>query len=95
MTDTKLTKRLRELQRATDQALKDAYERHLSGKLHCTVNWMDLYCEDAAWVISLEGGEHWRVDIQEADPDNVVLRHFIRQWLDAAGFGDVVVHTEW
>lgn len=95
MTNTKLTKRLQELRTATGKAITDAYQRSLQGKLSATVNWADLHCVDAAYVISLAEGEYYRVDIEEAAPDNEALKIFIERWLDAAGFGLVVVHTEW
>lgn len=95
MTNDELTKRLHELRTATGAALADAHKSSLRGALAATVNWADLHCVDASFVVSLAEGKYYRVDIEEAAPDNEAFKIFIERWLDAAGFGLVVVYTEW
>lgn len=94
MTHGERTERLRKLQHETNQALSMAYEKHRR-TMDGAINWSHLHCVDAAWVVSLADGEHYQVTIEEASPTSDELRHYVHQWLEAAGFGDVVVLTEW
>ncbi len=59
------------------------------------INWGDLKCFDARFVVNMDGNECYEVWIDEASPDCSTLRSFVEDWLLERGHSNVVVMTEW
>jgi hypothetical protein len=84
---------LQALKTATDEICREAYEKR--GEIQDAVNWADLRCWSAEFSIDDEGDESYRVVIEEASPDCRKFREFVSTRLEARGFKDVEVETEW
>jgi hypothetical protein len=65
------------------------------GSRHDAVNWADLDCVGAEHYTGDDGGEGFRVWIEEADPGAWRLREFVANYLAARGFAGVDIMTEW
>jgi hypothetical protein len=73
----------------------EAAREHKSVIFH-PVNWADLRCVDVEVRSSLITGDViFAVTISEASPDAVDLQAFVGEWLDARGWRNVLVETEW
>jgi len=59
------------------------------------VNWADLSCTEAGFVVTDTGNEYYYVEIEEADPSAHNLRVFISNHLKERGFDTIEVRTEW
>ena len=59
------------------------------------VNWGDLSCRQAAWVVTDDGSAYAEVLIEEASPDATEFRETIRCELARRGYPGVQVVTEW
>ena len=88
-----LIARLVRLKDATDLAIADARRRKM--QFDDAVNWGDLGCIAAEYVLDSEGTESFRVVIAEAAPDAGEFRRFIEEALGQSGFPAVDVATEW
>ncbi len=83
---------LRELRDATTLACDAACDAF--PKIAGAINWGDLFCFEAAFIVDDEGFSGYRVTIQEADPDNEDFQEWIQAYLKERGY-DVTVVTEW
>jgi len=86
--------RLKHLREAAESACKLANE-HRAELPNSRVNWGDLHCYDAEHRLDADGYEYDCVMLEDASPDNPVIRQFIRDALDKAGFPLVEVETKW
>jgi hypothetical protein len=59
------------------------------------VNWADLSCRQASWVVTDDGAEYAEVLIEEASPEAVEFRETIRYELARRGYPRVQVITGW
>lgn len=59
------------------------------------INWADLSCVEASYVLTDDGSTHLEVLIEEADPSAIELRESVTAELSKAGWPGVVVVTEW
>lgn len=60
-----------------------------------SINWADLHCVEAKWVIDQDGEERAEVLIEEVSPYEVVLGDRVRENLKDRGYGFVDIHLEW
>ncbi len=87
---------LNELQRCTGRAIevalaqKNALQRHRE-----SINWADLRCVHAEFVVEQNGSTFYRVWIEEASPGCPEFHQFICTELQKAGFFNVEVRTDW
>ena len=89
MADYDLTK----LHEAGERAARAAYKA--TPRVDGAINWGDLHCVAALRVEYHWGEIEYRVEIEEAAPDNAALQGFIHARLEEDGFPDVAVYTEW
>ena len=82
---------LKELKAATDAAIGAIKISPCNGP----VNWADLRCVEARWVVTDEGESYYEVLIEEAGPDAIALQRLVQTDLYLAGWKDVRVVTEW
>lgn len=80
------------LRRATDNAIGVVESRE---RIPGPVNWADISCSQAAWVITDENLPYAEVRIEEAAPENPEFQEAVRAELRKAGWPDVRVVTEW
>lgn len=59
------------------------------------VNWGDLSCRQAAWVVTDDDEAYAEVLIEEAAPDASELQEAVARELAVLGWPDVRVVTEW
>lgn len=87
------TSQLESLKQATDDAIRAAHRkrREISG----AINWADLHCLQAAWVVTDDEYDYAEVTIEEASPECSEFHAFIHKYLAAHGWPDVSVVTEW
>lgn len=88
---TAINKRCRELRAAANAALQRIKEEPCDG----AINWADLRCVEAAFVVSDDGRKYYRVCIEEADPSAVALQQAVTKELVALGWANIEVRTEW
>lgn len=84
---------LKQLREAGDRALSAA-QQHKS-EIDGAINWRDLHCVAALRVEDDLGRIHYRIEIEEAADDNLLLQRYVADYLKRAGFADVAVYTEW
>lgn len=61
---------------------------------HCGgVNWSNLKVTDVVFCKNEDGREWYRVDIEEANSDDLAV--FVSDYLYTAGYPKVEVNTEW
>lgn len=82
--------KLPDLDRLTDNACDAA-----NPTVRDAVNWGDLGCVESSLVIPLDGEPHFQVLVEEASPDAAEFQEFVRKYLEARGFPNVTVLTEW
>ena len=83
---------LKRLRAATDDAI-GAIE---SGERpNGPVNWADLSCVQAAWVVTDEGESYAEVQIEEAHPECSDFQKAVAAELEKLGWPGVRVVTEW
>ena len=59
------------------------------------VNWADLRCVQAAWVVTDEGESYAEVTIEEAAPECPQFQAAVARELEKLGWPGVRVVTEW
>lgn len=59
------------------------------------VNWGDLHCRQASWVITDDGSEYPEVLIEEASPDATEFQSAVTAKLERSGWPGVNVVTAW
>lgn len=84
---------LKALREAADKACEEAFTKRK--EFHEAINWGDLGCISARYIVDDEGNEFYQVIIDEAAPECSKFHGFICEWLCIAGFPDVEVLTEW
>jgi hypothetical protein len=92
-TRTIILKQLQILRDASNDAISEAFEKRqeISG----AINWGDLCCVAAEFIVDQEGNQRVQVRIEEAAPDYGEFHEFIAKRLEENGFGNVTVLTEW
>ena len=88
-----MSTRLRALRRTAEMACEYAVRKRKT--IDGPINWGDLRPVSVEHYESDDGGEGFRVNIEEAAPDAYELRRFIEAYLAKRGFPDVEVKTEW
>jgi hypothetical protein len=59
------------------------------------VNWADLHCMEAAWVVTDDEQQFAQVTIEEASPEAADFQRLVKEELEMMGWPSVVVVTEW
>lgn len=85
---------LKELFAAADKACEIAYENR-NRMPDSSVNWGDYHCASAERIEDQDGCISYRVQIEEASPDNYEVQKYMGERLAEMGFPDVEVVTEW
>ena len=85
------------LQSLVNDILEKAFiERHTNKLVHDAINWGDLGCTDVEDRRSLLRESNLiTVVIEEASPDATHLHKYVSEALEAKGYTDVFVCTEW
>lgn len=91
---TELKYNLTKLREAANEACHAAL-LHKARFENEAVNWADFNCYAAIFSVTDEGLEYFSVKFEEASPNTYKLHQFIREYLSAKGFKDIVVETEW
>lgn len=86
---------LKRLRQTTEMILRDAYLHRDDILSRGAVNWADLHCVAALRVVDDEDRTSYRVEIEEVAPDASDLQRFVHQKLEAEGFFNIEVYTEW
>jgi len=84
---------LKLLRAAGERAIASAHQN--AAKIAGAINWGDLHCVAALRVEDDQGEIHYRVEIEEAAPDNDKLSRHVSEYLTGCGFPGVEVYTEW
>lgn len=84
---------LERLKEVTNEILALAQEK--KEEIDGAINWADLRCQTAAYVMNDAGEEWFEVIISEADPIQVKLREFVKKELEARGFYITFPVFEW
>ncbi len=87
------TETLLKLRGATNDVLALLHRRR--NQFKGPVNWADLSCLQAAWVVTDDGESYAEVTIEEASPESTDFQEAIRAALERRGWPDVRVVTEW
>jgi len=82
---------LTRLRTKVNDILADAEEILLRG----AINWGNLRCIAASYVVDDRGDEGYEVLIEEASPDNPELADFISYQLDGTEFSPLEIRFEW
>jgi len=82
---------LKSLCEAVDEVCKQADPKRFDG----AINWGDLGCVSAMWVMDDSGIEYASVLIEEASDSNYDFQLYVMENLVLRGFPDVEVRTEW
>jgi hypothetical protein len=85
--------KLRELKLATDDAIR--FVKSGEGNHPVAVNWANLRCVQAAWVVTDAGDSYAQVTIEEASPEAYRFQNEVAFELTKHGWPDVHVVTEW
>lgn len=88
-----LAKYLNTLREVADAACDEAFAQR--NTLKGAINWGDLGCVSAEYYVDADGGEGYRITIEEADPWNTELHEFIQTKITEAGYADIEIYTEW
>ena len=88
-----IQEQLRKLRDATDAAIGVIETREDRPKE--AINWADLGCVQAAWVITEQGESYAEVLIEEAAPDCSAFQAEVAAELNRRGWPGVRVVTEW
>ena len=83
---------LKKLRAATEDVIDTII---ISDPPNWPVNWADLSCRQASWVVTDDGAEYAEVLIEEASPEAVEFRETVRCELARRGYPGVQVVTEW
>jgi hypothetical protein len=90
------TAELVRLKEATNAAIAEVYMGlRLLHSNREAINWGDLSCRSARWVMTDEEPEYAEVLIEEADPECPEFQAAVAAKLEKAGFPHVRVVTEW
>jgi hypothetical protein len=85
------TEQLKALRRDTDRAIELQRGQGISG----AVNWADLHCVEAEWIVNDDGEEYAQVRIEEASETAVLFQRAVQIELERLGWPDVSIVTEW
>lgn len=85
---------LKKLKQVASDACKKACAQHQDFGSD-PVNWADFDCTAAYFQIDDEGDESYMVTLEEASPGCRLVLQFVARELEAAGFVDVNIETEW
>jgi hypothetical protein len=85
------TEELVKLREATNRAIDEVQKQRTKG----AVNWADLHCLQAAWVVTDEEESYAEVTIEEAAPEADEFQTAVMLELDKLGYPNVHVVTEW
>lgn len=84
--------KLQDLRAATNEVLFEIKKN----KFTSPVNWGDLFCSEALWVLNHYGEARAQVIIEEAAPEgNEKLHSIVVVELEKRGWPNVEVFTEW
>ena len=83
--------KLRKLKWATNEAIEAVRKEDIPE----AVDWANLRCVNAQWIVDDEGNKHAAVVVDEASPEAGLLQAAIRAELERLGWPDVRVVTEW
>lgn len=83
---------LRRLRGATDAAISVIASQ---GRTFGAINWADLGCVQAAWVVTDDNQGYAEVLIEEAAPDCAAFQAAVAAELEKRGWLNVRVVTEW
>jgi hypothetical protein len=90
------TEQLKELRAVTDRAIETVRASWTGCRNQVTVNWADLRCTEAAWIVTDFGGDgRVQVTVEEASPEVSLFRDAVSAALAQSGWPDVSVLTEW
>jgi hypothetical protein len=78
---SKTHEHLIKLKEVTNEILEDLKENRALYRINDAVNWDDLSCTEATYVMNDAGDEYFNVIIEEADPNSYALCEFVRQEL--------------
>lgn len=84
---------LKKLREDTDAAIEVVRARR--PQVQGAINWADLHCLQAAWVLTDDEENYAEVTIEEASPDAGYFQRVIAEELARAGWPDIRVVTEW
>lgn len=84
---------LKALRELADKACGAAFDNR--EQIPGPVNWGDLGCSDARYILHEDGSSSHAVVIEEAAPDAYELQQFIAKELKRFGYKDIRVITEW
>lgn len=84
---------LKALKVAVDRACEEAFVKRK--EFDEAINWGDLGCISARYIVDDDGGEFYQAFISEAAPECPSFCEFIYKRLCEAGFPGVEVFTEW
>ena len=82
---------LKQLQSATESILRSADKQAIGGP----VNWADLHCVSAEYILDNYDDERYEVVIEEASPDARELTDHVNEQLGLFGYKNVFARTEW
>jgi hypothetical protein len=89
---TKMKAKLKQLRADTEAILAEITPEMFPNE---AINWGDLRCAEACYVIAETHSEdHYAVEIEEASPDAQHIRAYVREKLADLGW-DVYVVTAW
>ena len=83
---------LKKLRAATEDVIDTII---ISDPPNWPVNWADLSCRQAFWVVTDDGEEYAEVLIEEASPEAVEFCKTVCYELARRGYPGVLVVTEW
>ena len=86
-----ILKSLRALKCIVNEILEEANKDEIDG----AINWADLACTSARYVVQDTGEILLSVIIEEASPDAWDLQNYVDNKLIARGWNNVEVMTEW
>ena len=85
---------LQKLRKDANEACNMAFDARETFKAE-PVNWADLGCTDAQYILHADGRESHAVIIEEASPEAWAFRLFIADELAIQGYKNIDVITEW
>lgn len=93
LTLDELIEQLKQLRKLTDECIEAIQASDVA--MEGAINWAGLCCRQASWYVDHEGTTSFRVLIEEASPAARTFCAAVREFLDAKGWKNVEVDTEW
>ena len=91
--EDKIVEKLKKLQDLTNKIIDELQEE--KDAFNEAINWGNLKCVGASYVIDQERDEYYQVWISEASPDVVVFKNEVYSRLIAIWNEPLVIQTEW